>query len=307
MKRRDFLLKTALMGSAAAVLPVHKLFAVQESPFKEIRRNVGTFVERGGTIGWLSNEDAVVAVDSQFPQSAQNFIDGIKEQTTVGIDLLINTHHHGDHTGGNKTFKSVVNDIVAHKNVPGLQKAAGERRQTEEARKAYFAQQEYANITYDEKWKKDVGDETVHLTYYGVAHTGGDSVVYFEKANVAHMGDLMFNRAYPFIDRPGGANIANWVKVLTTTIKDLPSDTIYIYGHANAEYGVTGSKEDLQLKADFLSALLEYTQKEINAGKSKEEILKAEVIPGFEVFKAPGWPLALNRSLDVAYDELTEG
>ena len=304
MKRRDFLLKSALMGGAAALMPTHKLFAAQESAFKLIRRDVGTFVGRGGTIGWLLNKDAVVAVDSQFPQSAQNFVDGMKERTTLEFDMLINTHHHGDHTGGNQVFQKTVKNIVAHKNVPTLQKAAGNRIQNEENKKAYFARQAYADVTYDEKWKKDVGDETVHLTYYGVAHTSGDSVVYFEKANIAHMGDLMFNRFRPFIDRASGASIANWVKVLNKTVNDLPSDAIYIYGHGNPEYGITGSKEDLLVLGNYLTGMLEFTQKEINAGKSKEEIMQAEGIPGFPEFNVG---VALNRCLGTAYDELTEG
>ena len=300
MKRREFLLKSALMGTAA-MIPAHKLFAaVQESPFKTVRRNVGTFTGRGGTIGWLVNSDATVAVDSQFPQSASNFIEGLNEGKVEEFDLLINTHHHGDHTAGNSAFKGKVKDIVAHENVPDLQKGRAEA-QGQEALDA----QVYANKTYSDKWKQDVGDETIHLTYYGRAHTKGDSVVYFEKANVAHMGDLVFNHAHPFIDRAGGASISNWASMLRKTTQDLPADAIYIFGHGNPAHGITGSKDDVIVKANFLDALLEYTQKEINAGKSKEEIAKATAVPGYEEFNLPNW-IPLSRCLNTAYDEITE-
>jgi glyoxylase-like metal-dependent hydrolase (beta-lactamase superfamily II) len=300
MNRKEFLLQTSALG-IGAMLPIHRLAHFFQTPFTTIRRNVGTFTSRGGTIGWLASADALVAVDAQYPQSAQVFIEGVQEKTTHVMDMLINTHHHGDHTAGNLAFKDVAQKIVAHKNVPGLQKASAARRgQTS------LDNQVYANETYTTSWKETVGDEVVHLSHLGPAHTGGDTVVYFEKANVAHMGDLMFNRAYPFIDRDGGANIHNWITVLRETISNLESDTIYIFGHGNQEYGITGSKEDVQLKSDFLEALLEYTQKGIAEGKSKEELTTLAVLPGFESFNAPGWSLPLSRNIAAAYDELME-
>lgn len=302
MRRREFLLKSALMG-AAATLPIHKLFALaQESPFTTLRRNVGTFVGSGGTIGWLVNKDAVVIIDSQFPESAQTCISGLEEMTNISFDMLINTHHHGDHTAGNPVFKGKVKRIVAHQNVPDLQKKSAESRGQET-----LDAQVYPDTTYEKVWKEDVGDETVHLTHYGPAHTSGDSVIYFEKANVAHMGDLMFNRAHPFIDRGSGASISNWITTLNRTMNDLPSDVMYIFGHGNSDYGITGSSEDLVVMKDFLSALLEYTRKGIKAGKPKEELMNVETLVGFEEFKAPGWRLPLSANVEVAYAELTEG
>jgi glyoxylase-like metal-dependent hydrolase (beta-lactamase superfamily II) len=300
MNRKDFLIRTTLLG-ASTLLPLERFAHLIQTPFTTLRRNVGTFTGRGGTIGWLATNNSLVAVDSQYPNSAQACIDGLKEKTDHVMDYLINTHHHGDHTAGNPIFKDFAKHIVAHKNVPQLQKAAAEPRGQEA-----LDSQVYADMTYTNKWTQEVGDETIHLMHNGPAHTGGDSVVYFEKANVAHMGDLMFNRVYPFIDINGGANIANWIKVLRTTVDELENDTIYIYGHGNPEFGITGNREDLILKSDFLEALLEYTQKGIDEGKTGEEIASAsEVIPGFEVFKAPGWSLTLSRNVNAAYTELT--
>lgn len=301
MKRRDFLVKSALMG-AAATLPFHKFFAMgQNSPFTTLRRNVGTFVGSGGTIGWLVNNDGIVVVDSQFPESAQTCMAGLEDMKDVAFDMLINTHHHGDHTSGNPVFQSKVQRIVAHEHVPDLQMAAAERN-GQEALDA----QVYPNTTFSESWSKNVGDETIHLRHYGPAHTGGDIVVYFEKANVAHMGDLIFNRAHPFIDRGSGASISNWITTLETVAAELPSDTIYIFGHGNSDYGITGSQDDLLVKRNFFNALLEYTQNGIEAGRSKEELADIETLDGFEEFKAPGWRMTLSTNVQVAYDELTQ-
>lgn len=284
---------------AATLLPFPAFSKLaKRSNFTEIRRGVGMYTERGGTIGWLMNDNALVAVDSQYPQTAANFIAGVKDKTSRKMDYLINTHHHGDHTAGNVAFKDFTSHIVAHNNVPGYQKAAESRGQeTVDA-------QVYADMTYAEKWSQDIGNETIHLTHYGPAHTGGDSVVYFEQANVAHMGDLVFNRAYPFIDPGAGANIANWVNVLRSTADDLPNDAIYIFGHGNPKYGVQGSKGDVIVMSNFLEELLSFVQKGMDEGKSKEELAKTEVLPGFEEFAFEGWFLGLDFQINTAYDEL---
>lgn len=300
MKRRDFLKNSAFIASAA-LLPINRLANLfQDSPFTTLRRNVGYFTGGGGTIGWFATNEALVVIDSQFPNSAQVCLDGLKEMTSHPVDYLINTHHHGDHTGGNSVFKGVAKEILAHRNVPVLQKRAAEPR-GQEALDA----QVYPTKTYSDSWKESFGDEIVHAFNYGAAHTGGDSVVYFENANIAHMGDLVFNRAHPFIDTNGGANIQNWILTLTRVADDLPTDTQYIFGHGNRDFGIIGTNEDLRHKASFLSALLEYTQKGINEDKSVEEISDLEMLPGFENFKAPGWNLPLSRNIIAAHVELS--
>jgi len=121
------------------------------------------------------------------------------------------------------------------------------------------------------------------------------------------MGDLVFNRVHPFIDRGSGASIENWITVLRTTAEVLPADALYIFGHGNIDSGITGNRIDVIHKSNFLEELLSYTRKEIAAGKSKEEIMNLEMLPGFEEFKAEGWRLPISRNLEAAYDELTEG
>src|SRR4029434_4417050 len=100
--------------------------------FKDVRRNVGTFTARGGTIGYLVTTDAVIMIDSQFADTAPMFFKGLQAKTTRKIDLLINSHHHPDHTGGNKFMQPNVGKIVAHVNVPRLQKNQAAQLKTEE-------------------------------------------------------------------------------------------------------------------------------------------------------------------------------
>lgn len=293
MNRRQFLIGSTL-AAAGTVIPFKTISATNFfKTFTGIRRNVGYFTQRGGTIGWLAADDALVVVDSQFPEPARACIAGLGEKTAHPVDALINTHHHGDHTSGNTVFKGKAGTIVAHKNVPGLMRQAREEGDPEPA---------YPDKTFSESWKMDAGNETVHAAYYGPAHTGGDAVIYFERANVVHMGDLVFNRMNPYTDRPAGASIHNWINVLESAVGEYPQDAVYIFGHGNEKFGVTGSRKDVLLMRDYLSALVEHVEKGIESGKSKEEIIEKQQMEEFPQFMYAEW-WTLSQNLEVAYAE----
>jgi glyoxylase-like metal-dependent hydrolase (beta-lactamase superfamily II) len=294
--RREFVAASS-MGLAASLSAARLLAQAAKQPpavpeFKDVRRNVGVFTARGGTIGYLVTGDAVIAVDSQFADTAPMFLEGLKTRTPRRIDLLINSHHHPDHTGGNKVMQPSVGKIVAHANVPGLQRKQAAAAKSE-------ANQAYADTTFDKDWKVTVGKETVSARYFGPAHTGGDIVVLFESANVAHMGDLMSYLRNPRADRPAGASIRGWITVLEQTVKSYSADTVYIFGHAKAGERVTGSSRDLLGLRDYFSAMVDQVASAIKAGRPAEEIVKAPAVRGFESWE--GTPSALQA----AYDELT--
>src|SRR6266540_1349113 len=139
MNRRDFvvssslfvsagLLPRALYSSDAPVAAMPKPTpAAPFTEFRPLRRGVGIFTGRGGTIGWISNKDAVAVVDTQFPDTAAICLTGLPDLGSRKIDVVINTHHHADHTSGNPVFKPATKTIVAHQNVPALQFAAAEK------------------------------------------------------------------------------------------------------------------------------------------------------------------------------------
>ncbi|MFC0184177.1 hypothetical protein ACFFJX_17240 [Pseudarcicella hirudinis] len=119
---------------------------------------------------------------------------------------------------------------------------------------------------------------------------------------MAHMGDLVFNRRYPFVDRSAGANIKSWISVLDKTLKTFDKETIFVFGHAFDPEKITGNKEDLKAFQDYLAKLLVFVESEIKSGKSKEDVLKATSVPGVTEWKGDG----IQRSLQAAYEELTE-
>jgi cyclase len=305
MDRRQFLATTsaAFVASAFRTRTSSAQGAAPQTPataFTPLRRNVGIFTGQGGTIGWMVDDKGAVVIDAQFPATARVCLEGIEERAKGRtIDYLVNTHHHGDHTAGNPVFRPAVRRILAHVNVPKLQKEAAERAAKANP-SASATEQVYADTTYQNTWREQVGGEVMSLRHYGPAHTGGDSIVFFEKANVIHMGDLVFNRAHPYIDRPAGASIANWMKTLDTLRTEHAKDTIYIFGHAGQKFGVTGPSGDLAYMKDYLSALLEFVRGQMKAGKSRAEIIAiTEPLKGF-----PDHGPLIARVLTAAYDEL---
>jgi len=296
--RREFIMTSAfgVVGTSLSGVP---LFGQQPPPptvtpeFTALRGHVGIFTARGGTMGWLITPDGVVVVDSQFPETAQMFLDGLAERTSRKIDVLINTHHHGDHTAGNQTLRPAVERIVAHANVPGLQRTQAADRNSEAA-------QAYPDTTFEDSWSLDVGGERVLVRHYGPGHTGGDSAIFFERANIVHMGDLMFHQRHPRVDRPGGASIRNWIVLLEHVVAEFSNDTTYIFGHAKPGMPLTGTGADLLAFRDYFTALLEYVQSGITAGKSADEIIQVEQLPGF-----PDYSGVPTGTVQMAHEELT--
>jgi glyoxylase-like metal-dependent hydrolase (beta-lactamase superfamily II) len=265
--------------------------------FTPVRRNVHTITARGGTIGWLSNKDALIVIDTQYPDSAKLCLDGLKTKAPRPVDLVFNTHHHIDHTGGNGVFRAVAKKIIAQSKVPELQKMAAAQSPDGPA-------PVLPDATFDQTWTEHAGDETIAGRYYGPGHTGGDAIYRFVRAHVVHLGDLLWLPFHPRVDRPAGASIQNWLKTLDTVAREMPRDTIYIAGHAKQGTPVTGRVEDVTGFRDYFDAVLTTTRKGIADGKSKDEIA-ASPLPQFASYQSSGSALSLPGVLGVAYDELT--
>ncbi|KAF0150314.1 MAG: metallo-beta-lactamase superfamily protein [Ignavibacteria bacterium] len=296
--RKDFL-KTGALLSGGLFFGSNKMFSnlqTQTYIFKELRNNIGIFTERGGTIGWHATNDGVVVIDAQYPETAKNLIAALQQKTSHKIDVLFNTHHHGDHTSGNIFLKDYAGKIVAHENCKMLQ----EKNDKKDPAKP----QAYATLTFKETWGAQIGNEKVTAKYFGPAHTSGDSVIHFEDADIAHVGDLVFNQTFPFIDSNGGGSIKLWYETLGKIINHYSKDTLFIFGHAISESLLTGSIADIVNMRSYLGALAEHVESEIQKGKSKEEIAAAE-IPGFANLKER-WQGARKMNLEKAYDELVK-
>ncbi|MCW9066496.1 MAG: hypothetical protein OQJ78_09385, partial [Ignavibacteriaceae bacterium] len=145
--------------------------------------------------------------------------------------------------------------------------------------------------------------ERIKASYFGSAHTSGDAVLHFQNANVVHMGDLVFNNTYPYMDRPAGCTASGSIKVLEKAASVFDKDTKFICGHADTDENVSFSIDEVRKMRDYFSVLLEFVGKEMKAGKELSEILKASGVPGFENL-TERWEGAKDMNLKAAYEEL---
>ena len=296
MHRRSFIQNTAFALGALSLTQNDLLKGLLDDPWKitMLRNDIGIFTEKGGTIAFMLSKKGMVVVDTQFPEQSQHLITELKKKSEKPFKLLINTHHHGDHSAGNISFKGIAEHVLAHANSKINQENSAKQNKNED-------KQLYPDQTYTDTWCQKIGKEKICLHYFGAGHTNGDSFIHFQHANIVHTGDLVFNRRHPFVDRGAGANIKNWILVLDKALSTFDNDTIYVFGHSATGYEVTGKADDLRAFRDYLGNLLKYVDEQLKTGKMKDEILKAVGIPGSDQWKGDG----INRPLQAAFEELT--
>ena len=299
MNRRSFVKNAGIGFGAIPILGRDWLTQfMQDNPYKMkmLRNDVGIFTEKGGTIAYYLSKKNIAVVDAEFPEQSKHLIDALQKDPGKPFEILINTHHHMDHTSGNISFKGIVNHVAAHTN-----SLLNQQRVAKEQNKE--ADQLYPDITYGDGWEYKKMKENIKTYYYGPAHTNGDSIIFFPHANIAHVGDLVFNRRWAFIDRSAGASIKNWIIVLDKIQQEFDNDTLFVFGHAFDPEKVTGNKADIKAMQDYLKNLLAFVNSQIKAGKSKDEIMKATAIPGVTEWQGDG----IERGLQSAYEEEIEG
>ncbi|WP_168797466.1 MBL fold metallo-hydrolase [Neolewinella litorea] len=299
MRRRRFLATTGALALGSTFSPLLARTRPLIPEVHLIRNNVGYFTDRGGTIGFFRPDGGVggVVVDSQFPEQASAFLTEVFEAYKE-LDLLINTHHHGDHTGGNGIVAPLARAYVSHER-------AKLNLQVNEAKRTEGEAVPLPDTTFADEWSMALpgSTETVTARHFGAAHTGGDAVIHFENANVAHLGDLLFNRRFPYIDPGAGGNMTNWISVLRKIRKTYDRDTVFIFGHAAESYPVTGDRADVKSFEDYLLALRDYVKTEKRKGTSLEALKQKTVtIPN-----APEWRFGerlRDVNLEVMYSEV---
>jgi cyclase len=286
-----------------------------------LRGGVYALYGRGGNVGFVVGPEHAIVVDSQYADVAPGILRQVAKVTEKPVRFLVNTHHHGDHTGGNATFKP-VSVIVAHANVRRrMLSQPDEMKRTlpgriEDAKKAGNAQrvkfledmlasanavkiEEIAApiLTYEAGVKLHIGGETLHVVHTPPAHTDGDSFVYFEKANVLHMGDLFFNKVIPFIDTGSGGSAAGYLQAHDLAIAYVPADAIVIPGHGEVT-DIAGLKAARQYIADLIAA----AQGAKSAGRTKELFLAEVDLPAYREYD--GYKDRFKANAGAAWDGL---
>ncbi|MBS1544210.1 MAG: MBL fold metallo-hydrolase [Bacteroidetes bacterium] len=238
---------------------------VKIRPLK-IAENIYMLKGAGGNIGVMTGKDGTLMIDDQFAPLSNKINGAIKTLDPGEIKFLINTHVHGDHSGGNDNFKRMGASIVAHDKVR-------ERMLTEQvirSRNMTFPPRErdaLPVITFSDKLNFHWNDEDIELLHMASGHTDGDVVVHFKKANVFHTGDTFVRYGYPFIDISSGGSFAGFVGNLDILLSMMDDNSKIIPGH-----GEPATKADLKTLRDKMVDIRDQVLAALKKGKKVEDI-----------------------------------
>lgn len=226
---------------------------------------------RGGNVGVLAGDDGVFVIDSQYADMAPGILSAINEIAGEKPRYLVNTHWHGDHTGGNEIIGETGATIIAHNGVRD--------RVTVDVTRDFFGRETttpaapeaaWPVITFNDQMTLYLNGQTVRLIHAPDAHTDGDTFIYFEEANVLHTGDLMFNGMFPFVDITSGGSFSGFAAASQAMANTINDETRIIPGH-----GALASKADIAATLDMLDGVINAVQAEIDAGKDIDAVLEA--------------------------------
>ena len=221
----------------------------------------------GGNIGLSIGDDGVYMIDDKFAGNAPEILERVAELTDQPVTYVLNTHLHGDHSGSNVQMKEVGATVMAHDNVRARMQTSYENTtfgRTVEPREA----EALPVLTFSETATLHFNGQTVRAIHTPHAHTDGDSIVYFEEANIIHMGDNFFNGLFPFIDMDAGGHMDGMIASHNTALALANETTQIIPGH-----GPMSSKADLTAARDMLIDIRARVKAQMNEGKSLEAII----------------------------------
>lgn len=219
---------------------------------------------QGGNIGLFIGNNSVFMIDDQFAPLSKKIQAAIKKITDKPVTYLINTHWHGDHTGGNANFQKEGAIIVSHENV--RKRMSVDQVVRGEVRSA-SPKEALPVITFSEDMQFYMDEEPVLVTHIHNAHTDGDVLVYFVNSNVLHVGDAYFQGKFPYIDIDSGGSIDGYIKGIKTIMRITDANTKIIPGHGNVT-----TKEELKEYLQMLEDLKTQVFTEIEKGASLEEV-----------------------------------
>jgi glyoxylase-like metal-dependent hydrolase (beta-lactamase superfamily II) len=264
------LLASSLAAAAIPVRAQDRDFASVEIAAKPIRAGIYMLTGSGGNMAVSTGEDGVFLVDDQYAPLTEKITAAIREIQDEPVRFVVNTHWHGDHTGGNENLGEAGALIVAHGNVR-------RRMSVEQFQKMWgrtipaSPERALPVITFTDAVTFHVNGENVHVFHVPPAHTDGDSVVHFQGADVLHAGDIFFNGTFPFIDTESGGSIEGMIDAQERILALCGDDTVIIPGH-----GPIAGPEDLRNARQMLMTVRERVRSAIASGKTLEELLASD-------------------------------
>lgn len=285
----------ALLAAVAAI--------AQEAPAVEIRTteltpNLYALAGRGGTIGLSIGDDGVLLVDDQYAPLTESILAAIGELTDQPVRFVLNTHWHGDHTGGNENLGERGALIVAHDNVRtrlSTDQFLDALQRTIPASPAAAL----PVVTFSEAITLYWNGEEIHAFHVEPAHTDGDSVVVFRKADVVHTGDVFWNSGYPLIDLSAGGSIDGMIRVVRDLLATTGPATRFIPGH-----GPIGDRADVAAYLRMLETTRASVAGMITKGASLEDVQAAKPTAAFDAERGTAF-YSKEQYVSFVYESLT--
>ncbi|HEY2973851.1 MAG TPA: MBL fold metallo-hydrolase [Pyrinomonadaceae bacterium] len=293
---RNTLLIPAAFILCVGVAPTYAQdFSKVEIKVTKVAGNVYMLEGSGGNIGVSAGLDGILIVDDQFAPLADKIKAALKTLGDGKLKFVLNTHYHGDHTGGNVVFGPEA-PIIAHDNV---RKRLATEQKSEVFKRTTPASPKEALpiITFGRSLSVHFNGEEIRVIHFPHGHTDGDSVIFFTNSNVIHMGDHFFAGRFPFVDLEGGGSVEGYAKNVGDVIAKLPEGAKIIPGH-----GPLSGADDLKPFHRMLLETTDIVRKKMAAGKKLEQI-KSEGLPeewkswGTGFIKTDLWIETIHRSL----------
>jgi cyclase len=286
----------ALLGLAGAVW-AQQDFSSVEVRATPIRDGLYLLTGRGGNIVASTGDDGVFLVDDQYAPLTERILAALAEISDQPVRFVINTHWHGDHVGGNENLARAGAVIVAHENV--------RRRMSTEQFMAAFNTTVPASparalpvVTFTGAVSLHLNGDDVRVIHVANAHTDGDSLVHFERANVLHMGDVYFNGLYPFIDLGSGGGIHGMIAAIERGLELANEATVVVPGH-----GPLSNRSELGAYRDMLAGFRDRIAALKGEGKSLEEVIAARPTAEFDE-RLGGAFISPERLIGFIYESL---
>ena len=247
----------------------------------------------GGNVAVFITDGGVTLVDTKLPGFGPTIVDRVKSVTNKPITRIINTHTHGDHTGGNPFFGGTIETIVQENT-----KANMAKMDEFKGANAKFL----PGKTYKDKMTVGSGKDQIDLYYFGRGHTNGDTFVVFPALRTMHVGDIFAWKALPYVDPDNGGSVVEQPKTLARAAASVKNVDTIINGHIPV-----GTFKDLQEYASFTADFVAFAERSLKAGKSAEQAAKEyKVDPKYKGYKASVNPMfgGPQPNLEIAYKEL---
>jgi len=264
-------LRSVLFAAPLALLVQTALGQAQQPDFSavqvkvhQVEGNVYYLEGQGGNVGLLVGDDGVIMIDDQFAPLTEKLVAAIRTLSNEPIRFVINTHVHGDHTGGNENLGKMGIAIMAHDNV-GMRLAQGVNGGAPAPAAARPI------VTYSDSVTLNLNGETVSVRKVPPAHTDGDSYIHFEDANVIHLGDVFRTTGYPIIDVNNGGSAKGTLEALQVAIDMAGPNTKLIPGH-----GVVSDRGDVIEFRDMIAEVQKRVSDLIRQGMTVEQVIAAK-------------------------------